>query len=174
VDLKVEALRYSTVLSIYYPEHDTDLPPSHTYPMQLRSLLLLFLLPFAAQAGNRMESIKLWAAAWNGDAASVKSGLSAGADPNWLNKDDDDKGHTAVTAAAKRGHVDVLAILLGLKDIDVCVRDSKGISALDFAVKREHAEVADALKAHIEKHPCVEDAKASGGWFGSWFGGKDL
>ncbi len=134
--------------------------------------LLLLLLPIAAQAGNRMESVKLWAAAWNGDVAAVKSGLSAGADPNWLNKDDDDKGHTAVTAAAKRGHADVLAILLGHKGIDACVRDSKGVSALDFAVKRDHAEVADALKAHIVKHPCKEDPNASGGWFSSWFGGK--
>ena len=136
------------------------------------SLLLLCALAAGASAGNRAESIKLGASAWTGDVASVKSGLSAGGDPNWLNRDDDKKGHSAVTAAEKRGHADVLNVLLGHSGIDVCVRDSEGMSALDFALKREHAEAADALKAYLKKHPCEEDKQEGGGWFSSWFGGK--
>ena len=136
------------------------------------SLLLLCALAAGASAGNRAESIKLWASAWNGDVASVKSGLSAGGDPNWLNRDDDEKGHSAVTAAAKRGHADVLNVLLGHSGIDVCVRDSEGMSALDFALKKGTRGGCGCAESVLEKAPLRGRQTGGGGWFSSWFGGK--
>lgn len=121
---------------------------------------------------SRTQSITLWASAWNGDAESVSKLLRDGADPNWRNTDDDTIGHTSVHAAARRGNVDVLDVLLKHKDIDPCVKDSKGATPLKFAVEKNQVEAANRIKEYLKQKPCEEDAteEGSGGWFSSWFG----
>ena len=122
---------------------------------------------------GRMQSVTLWASAWNGDVESVDKLLRDGADPNWRNTDDDTIGHTSVHAAAKRGNVDVLDVLLKHKDIDACVKDSNGATPLKLAVERKQDEAANRIKEYLKQKPCEEDPaeEGSGGWFGSWFGG---
>ena len=124
-------------------------------PFLLLLLSTAALLP-QAHASRRSESVKLFIAAWNGDATAAAAALRLGADPAWRNTDDDDVGQTPVMAAAMRGHSDVLDLMLAQGDAaEACAQDSKGADPLAMASKRGHNACVASLKEWRAKHECV-------------------
>ena len=133
----------------------------------------------------------LWAAAFNGEVPAIKATINNNADINWRNEDDDDIGHTPLMAAAKRGQLEAVRLLLIETNCDVMAIDSKGLSAKHFAETNKYTDVVTAIKNWEFKHssndddvdsevdqPLIDGDKmgATGGvgsWFSSWFGGKE-
>ena len=59
----------------------------------------------------------------------------------------DDRGMSALMAAAHGGHAAVVTVLLG-RGADIGSRDDRGVSALDYAVREDRREVALAILTH--------------------------
>jgi len=78
-----------------------------------------------------------------GFLAIVKDLLAHRADPNIVPKDN--SGLTALMAAAYRGHIDVIRVLLD-HGADVSIKDQQGKTALLWAEAQGHADVAQVLR----------------------------
>src|SRR5690606_971960 len=99
----------------------------------------------AADPANPPRSGWLLRAAASGDIPSVRSLLSAGANPNAGNPQNGVPLHLAVIG----GHLPVVKALLQA-GADVRQRDSDGYTALDRAMQNNQTEIAVVLRAAEE------------------------
>ncbi|HBH36398.1 MAG TPA: hypothetical protein DDW45_08655, partial [Gammaproteobacteria bacterium] len=68
--------------------------------------------------------------------------LEHGAD---INQAESDRGWTPLIWAAKRGHSEMVALLLK-KSADNSIRDTQQLDALAWAIKEGHQETAELIK----------------------------
>jgi ankyrin repeat protein len=87
-----------------------------------------------------LDQALFWAAR-NGHGKSLSALLEAGADPNSRQLD----VQTALTAAAKYGHLDCVALLLSNKRTDHYLRGSGGRDALSFACGQGHMDIVKEI-----------------------------
>ena len=59
----------------------------------------------------------------------------------------DHNGYTALMAAARKGHTDIVKMLLSLPDHQLDTTDNCDKTALDYAKENEHAEIIEMLRA---------------------------
>lgn len=121
----------------------------------------LFLIPLSAplrpalaQTGDpardaqmqRIYFTMIFNAALKGDAAVVEGGLQIGANVNGM----DDKKRTTLMAAASKGNLDIVRLLLN-KGADATLKDTDGHTALDYAAAANNAVLSALLKAAMEQ-----------------------
>lgn len=77
--------------------------------------------------------------------------LEAGADVNLSNL----HRVTPLIAAAEKGHVNIVKMLLAHPEIDVNLKVINGSTALDYAQHNGHEECAELLKTHQSSNRCI-------------------
>ena len=64
----------------------------------------------------------------------------------------DHNGYTALMAAARKGHTDIVKMLLSLPGHQLDTTDDYDKTALDYAKENEHAEIVEMLRAARRKN----------------------
>jgi len=107
-------------------------------------VLVLFPLPDIASGGDKNRDLIL--ASMKGDVEKVISLLDNGADVNAK----DQRGWTALMAAANSGHAEMVKLLLD-KGADVSLKHAYGWTALSIAKGKGNKEIESLLRARGAK-----------------------
>jgi ankyrin repeat protein len=100
--------------------------------------------------GYNFDEKSFFAAAQARDALALNAFFDAGINPNAQNSE----GRTVLIAAAARGELDVVRVLLS-HNVDVNVKDNRGYTALAHAIEARYPEVEEALLSRPELDPNV-------------------
>jgi ankyrin repeat protein len=100
--------------------------------------------------GYDYDEKNFFAAAQARDKLAINAFFDAGINPNAQNSE----GRTVLIAAAARGELDVVNLLLS-RGVDVNVKDNRGYTALSHALEARYPEVEEALLNRPELNPNV-------------------
>jgi len=100
--------------------------------------------------GYDYDEKNFFAAAQARDKLAINAFFDAGINPNAQNSE----GRTVLIAAAARGEIDVVNLLLS-RGVDVNVKDNRGYTALSHALEARYPEVEEALLNRPELNPNV-------------------
>lgn len=122
--------------------------------------VVVLLSTYAERLRGPERSDKYLAGALSRSSSGSSSG-SAAADSEINMAIDEERGTTALMAAAKGGKVDTVKLLLTAFGADPCIEDKSGRIALDVAVEAKCAPVVSILAAAMERQALQKSGASS-------------